>query len=140
MSQGISLAAFENSSAQVVNRSSTPLMIEENENEQLLIVCDRLATVLWTDWRRQARRSCCSAFQPPESHPKTAATVVAWQSFPFFFPAVIVGLSQPRRLLGPVFDDDRGHIHVGLDSGSAVLETKCVRQFPSIIPGLLFCR
>ena len=76
---------------------------------------------------------------PPESH-KTAATVVAWQSFPFLFPAVIVGLSQPRRLLGPVFDDARGHIHVGLDSGSAVFETKCVRQFPSIIPGLLFCR
>jgi hypothetical protein len=75
MSQGISLATFENSSAQVVNRSSTPLMIEEKENEQLLIVCDRLATVLWTDCRRQARRSCCSAFQPPESHPRTAATV-----------------------------------------------------------------
>ena len=67
-------------------------------------VCDRLATVLWRDCRRQAM------------------------------------LSQPRRLLGPVFDDARGHIHVGLDSGSAVLETKFVRQFPSIIPGLLFCR
>jgi len=60
----------KNSTRKSVNRSSTPLMIEEKENEQLLIVCDRLATVLWTDWRRQARRSCCSAFQPPESHPR----------------------------------------------------------------------
>ena len=39
-----------------------------------------------------------------------------------------------------VFDDARGHIHVSLVSGSAVFETRCVRQFPSIIPGLLFCR
>ena len=57
-------------------------------------VCDRLATVLWRDCRRQARLSY---------NQTTAATVVAWQSFPFLFPAVIVGLSQPRRLLGPVF-------------------------------------
>jgi hypothetical protein len=38
----------KNATRKSVNRSSTPL-IEEKENEQLLIVCDRLGTVLWTD-------------------------------------------------------------------------------------------
>jgi len=60
----------KNATRKSVNRSSTPLMIEQKENEQLLIVCDRLATVLWTDCRRQARRSCCSAFQHAGKPPK----------------------------------------------------------------------
>ena len=120
----------KNATRKSVNRSSTPLMIEEKENEQLPCV-------------RSAGNGSVEGLQTAGQavvHPKTAATVVAWQSFPFLFPAVIVGLSQPQRLLGPVFDDARVHIHVGMDSGSAVFETKCVRQFPSIIPGLLFCR
>ena len=94
-------------------------------------VCDWLATVLWRDCRRQARLSYTQKLPRQLSH---------GSRFHFSFQPVIVGLSQPRRLLGPVFDDARGHIHVGLDSGSAVFETKFVRQFPSIIPGLLFCR
>jgi len=64
----------KNATRKSVNRSSTPLMIEKKENEQLLIVCDRLATVLWTDCRRQARRAA-RHFNAPGSHPRTAATV-----------------------------------------------------------------
>ena len=94
-------------------------------------VCDWLATVRSRDCRRQAMLSYTQKL------PRQLCMAVLSI---FLFPAVIAGLSQPRRLLGPVFDDTPGHIHVGLDSGSAVFETKFVRQFPSIIPGLLFCR
>jgi hypothetical protein len=130
MSQSISLAAFENRAAQVGEPIEHAADVEEKENEQL--PCMRSAGNGSVEGLQTAGQAVV--------HPKTAATVVAWHSFPFIFPAVIAGLSQPRRLLGAVFDDTRGHIHVGLDSGSAVFETKCVRQFPSIIPGLLFCR
>jgi hypothetical protein len=67
----------KNATRKSVNRSSTPLMIEQKENEQLLIVCDRLALF-------------CGPIaddRPGGRTPKTAATVVAWQSFPFLFPA-----------------------------------------------------
>ena len=129
MSQGISLATFENRPAQVGEPIEHAADVEEKENELPYV--------------RSAGNGSVQGLQTAGQavvHPRTAATVDSKQSFPFLFPAGIVGLSQPRRLLGPVFDDARGHIHVGLDSGSAVLETKCVRQFPSIIPGLLFCR
>jgi hypothetical protein len=59
-------------------------------------VCDWLATVRWRDCRRQAMLSYTQKL------PRQLCMAVLSI---FLFPAVIAGLSQPRRLLGPVFDD-----------------------------------
>ena len=85
---------FENRPAQVGEPIEHAADVEEKENELPYV--------------RSAGNGSVQGLQTAGRavvHPKTAATVVAWQSFTFLFTAVIAGLSQPRRLLGPVFDD-----------------------------------
>ena len=81
MSQSISLAAFENRAAQVGEPIEHAADVEEKENEQL--PCMRSAGNGSVEGLQTAGQAVV--------HPKTAATVVAWHSFPFIFPAVIVG-------------------------------------------------
>jgi hypothetical protein len=138
MSQGISRRRLRKRHAQVDEPIEHGADDRGKENEQLLMVCDQLATVLRFQTAGQAvvllgisrRRKATQKLPRPLIHSS--------RLIPLFSRNRRTLITKP--LLGPVFDDARGHIHVGLDSGPAVFETKCVPQFPSIIPGLLFCR
>jgi hypothetical protein len=80
----------KNATSKSVNRSSTPLMIEEKENEQLLIVCDRLAIVLRLQTAGQAvvLLGISTRRKATQELPRQL-----FHSSRFLFPAVIVGLS-----------------------------------------------